>query len=154
MTMQPIYSETTTRAGPRPDDDIAEDIRSIIRSYPPLMASRPFVNYAVNNGQVAFSGNVRSPQARHYLLDHTPDIQGVVSVNADSLRDDDMLLVAIGERLPNGVYAAAQYGAIALTGMLPRDISAQSLVDAIKAMPSVRYVTAQFDNAPLNATGD
>src|SRR5579864_2062460 len=150
MMVQPTFSETTAPAEPRAEVDIAEDIASVIRSYPPLRASRPFVKYTVSNGQVTFSGNVRSPQARHYLLEHMPHITGVTSVNADNLRDDDMLLVAIGERLPNGVYATELYGAIALTGMLPRNMSAQALVETVKAVPGVRHVTANFDNAPLN----
>jgi osmotically-inducible protein OsmY len=154
MTVQSTFSETTAPAALRADVDIAEDIGSVIRSYPPLRASRPFVRYTVSNGKVTFSGNVRSPQARRYLLDHVPHILGVTSVNADNLRDDDMLLVAIGERLPDGVYATELDGAIALTGMLPRDMSAQALVETVKALPGVRYVTATFDNAPLNTPGN
>jgi len=148
MTMQSTLSGTAAPAGPRADVDIAEDIAGVIRSYPPLRASRPFVNYSVSNGQVMLGGNVRSPQARHYLIDHAPRLPGVTTVNADNLRDDEMLLVAIGERLPNGIYATALDGAVALTGTLPRNLSAQALVDLVKALPGVRYVTAKFDNAP------
>jgi hypothetical protein len=151
--MQVASPETAAPAGPRADVDIAEDIAGVIRSYPPLRASRPFVNYAVSNGQVTLSGNVRSPQARRYLLDHVPHIPGVASVNADNLRDDEMLLVAIGERIPNGVYANALYGAIILTGMLPQNITPQSLVEAVKAVPGVRFVSGKFDNVPTSATG-
>ena len=144
--MQAAFPETAIPAGPRPDMDIVEDISGVIRSYPPLQASRPFVTYAATDGQVTLNGNVRSPQARRYFLDHVPRISGVAGVNADNLRDDEMLLVAIGQRLPNGVYATARYGAIALTGMLPANTSAQSLIDAVKAVPGVRLVTAKFDN--------
>lgn len=149
MTMQSTFPETAAPATPRPDVDIAEDITGVIRAYPPLQASRPFMNYTVLNRQVTFNGNVRSGQARRYLLDRITHIAGVTSVNADNLRDDDMLLIASGERLPDGVYATILYGAVALTGMLPRDKSAQTLVDAIKAVPGVRHVSANFDNAPL-----
>ncbi len=144
--MQVASPETTAPAGPRADMDIAEDIAGVIRSYPPLRASRPFITYSVNNGQVTLSGNVRSPQARYYLLERVPHISGVASVNADNLPDDEMLLVAIGERLPNGVYANALYGAIALTGTLPQNTTAQSLLEAVRAVPGVRYVSAKFDN--------
>ncbi len=144
--MQAVYSEISAPAGPRPDVDFAEDISTLIRSYSPLQASRPFVTYSVSNGQVTFNGNVRSPQARRYLLQHVPAILGVTGVNADNLRDDEMLLTAIGQRLPNGVYATAQYGAIALTGTLPANTSAQALVEAVKAVPGVRLVTAKFDS--------
>ena len=151
MTMQPSFSEADIPAAPRADVDIAEDIAGVIRAYPPLQASRPFTSVTVDNGQVAVSGNVRSALARRYLLDRIPRLAGVTGVNAEKLHDDDMLLIAIGELIPDGIYAAALYGAIALTGMLPRDKSAQALVDAVKAVPGVRHVTANFDNAPLNA---
>ena len=64
MTVQTTFPEAAAPAAPRADSDITEDITGVIRAYPPLQASRPFMSYNVHNGTVSFNGNVRSGQAR------------------------------------------------------------------------------------------
>lgn len=138
----------------RPDEDIEEAITDLIRSYRPLRASRPFFTFAATHGQVKFMGNIRTPQERHVLAERLPHIAGVRGIDLSELYDDEQLRFAVGQVLPYGVYATLQYGAVALTGRLPEGMSAESLIDQVRAVAGVRRVGAELQSPqPQPAVG-
>lgn len=138
----------------RPDEDIEESIADLIRSYPPLRTSRAFFTFASQGGQVKFMGNVRTPQERHLLAERVPHIAGVRSVDVSELYDDEQVRFAVGKVLPYGVYATVHYGAVALTGRLPEGMSAESLLDQVRAVAGVRLARAQLSSPqPQPAVG-
>lgn len=139
--------------GRRPDVDIEEEITQIVRSYSPLKASRSYFTYQSVNGRVVLVGNVRNPQARRVLLENIPRIQGVESVDASRLYDDEMIRFAVGQLLPPGVVASVHYGAVALTGRLPQDASADTIVQAVEQVAGVRRVGAEFGPPEVMAQG-
>jgi osmotically-inducible protein OsmY len=128
----------------RPDVDIEEEIELLIRSFAPLKASRPYFTIRSIEGNVKVEGNVRNPQARRVLLDNIPHIRGVVGCDSSQLFDDEMVRVAVGQLLPPGVVSNVHYGAVALTGKLPEGASADTIAEAIRAIPGVRRVGAEF----------
>lgn len=128
----------------RPDEDIEESIADLIRSYPPLRTSRAFFTFASQGGQVKFMGNVRTPQERHLLAERVPHIAGVQSVDVSELYDDEQVRFAVGKVLPNGVYATVHFGAVALTGRLPEGMSAELLLEQVRAVAGVRLARAQL----------
>ncbi len=133
--------ETTER---RPDVDIEEEIELLCRSFAPLKASRGYFKATSVDGHVKVHGNVRNPQARRVLLDNIPHIRGVVDCAGSDLYDDEMIRFSVGQLLPPGVLASVHYGAVALTGTLPEGASADAIVEAVKAVPGVRRVGAEF----------
>ncbi|MFN7210169.1 MAG: hypothetical protein ACK4P1_07225 [Aggregatilineales bacterium] len=130
----------------RPDEDIEESIADLIRSYPPLRTSRAFFTFASLRGHVKFMGNVRTPQERHLLAERVPHIAGVQSVDVSELYDDEQVRFAIGKLLPYGVYATVHYGAVALTGRLPEGMSAETLLEQVRAVSGVRLARAQLSS--------
>jgi osmotically-inducible protein OsmY len=128
----------------RPDEDIEEEIELLIRSFAPLKASRTYFKFKSTNGHITVEGNVRSPQARRVLIDNIPHIRGVVSSDSSKLFDDEMVRVAVGQLLPPGVVASVHYGAVALTGSLPDGASADAIIEAVRQVPGVRRVGAEF----------
>ncbi|MFQ3535036.1 MAG: hypothetical protein SNJ58_04090 [Aggregatilineales bacterium] len=138
----------------RPDEDIEESVADLIRSYSPLRTSRPFFTFASLQGQVKFMGNVRTPQERHLLAERVPHIAGVKGVDVSELYDDEQVRFAVGKVLPYGVYATVHYGAVALTGKLPEEISVESLLEQVRAVPGVRLARAQLSSSqPQPAVG-
>ncbi len=138
----------------RPDEDIEEDITDLIRRYPPLRASRPFFTFAALRGVVKFMGNVRTPQERHVLAERLPHIAGVQGVDLNELYDDEQVRFAVGKLLPYGVYATVHYGAVALTGRLPEGLSAEPLIEQVRAVAGVRRVAAELHSPqPQPAVG-
>jgi osmotically-inducible protein OsmY len=139
---------------PRPDEDIEESIADLIRSYPPLRTSRPFFIFASLQGAVKFMGNVRTPQERFLLAERVPHIAGVRSVDVSELYDDEQVRFAVGKVLPYGVYATVHYGAVALTGKLPEEMSAESLLEQVRAVAGVRLARAELSSPqPQTAVG-
>lgn len=139
---------------PRPDEDIEESIADLIRSYPPLRTSRPFFTFASRQGAVKFMGNVRTPQERYLLAQRVPHIAGVRSVDVSELYDDEQVRFAVGKVVPYGVYATVHYGAVVLTGRLPESMSAESLLDQVRAVAGVRLARAQLSSPqPQAAVG-
>jgi hypothetical protein len=136
---------------PRPDIDIEQEIGQIVNSYPPLKGSRGYFAYRANNGRVTLVGNVRTPQARRVLVDNVPRIAGVESVDSSQLYDDEMLRFAVGALLPPGVFASVHYGAVGLTGRVPDDASATTIIYEVGQVLGVRRVGAELSggtNAP------
>jgi osmotically-inducible protein OsmY len=126
----------------RPDVDIEADIEQLVRSFAPLKASRSFLTFRVEAGHVIIEGNVRNPQARRVLVENVPRIEGVSSIDHSRLYDDEMVRFAVGQILPPGIFAAVQYGNVALTGRLSLTASADAIIQAVKAIPGVRRVGA------------
>jgi osmotically-inducible protein OsmY len=138
----------------RPDEDIEEAITDLIRRYPPLRASRAFFTFAAMHGQVKFMGNIRTPQERHVLAERVPHLAGVQGVDLGELYDDEQVRFAVGKLLPYGIYATVHYGAVALTGRLPEGMSAESLIEQVRAVAGVRRVGAELHSPqPQPAVG-
>lgn len=132
--------------GPRPDEDIEEDLRTFIHNYPPLQMSRPYFNFRSEGGVLHILGTVRTPQMRRVLIENAARIAGVSRVDATDLYDDDQVRVAIGQLLPPTVYASVHGGVVALTGSLPPGQPADALVAAVSKLPGVRRVGAALEN--------
>ena len=129
----------------RPAADIEEDIREFIRSYDPLKQAKHHFSYmADDNGKVTLSGHVRSVQAHRVLVDNVPDIEGVTSVHASALFDDETLRLEVGKLLPRGVMAKVNYGHVTLYGMMPEDVSPDGVIRTVKAHPGVHGIDTQF----------
>jgi len=135
----------------RPDMDIEEEIELLIRSFAPLKTSRGHFTFKSAGGHVTVEGNVRSPQARRVLIDNIPHIRGVVSCDSSKLLDDETVRLAVGVLLPPGVLASVHYGTVALTGDLPEGASAETIIQAVSAVPGVRRVGAQFGSGTVEA---
>lgn len=122
----------------RPDEDILEDIREFVRGYDPLKRDREYFEYISENGYVTLIGHTRSTKARRVLVDNVPDIEGVLSVDASQLYDDETLRLDIGKVLPIGTFIRVNYGSVVITGSLPEDVDAGALVENVQAVPGVR----------------
>lgn len=128
----------------RPAEDIAADIASLVRAFPPLVQSRHWFAYTVAAGVVTITGHIKSPVAERVLLDNVPDIPGVLEVDTTALYNDDDLRRDVGKVLPPGVWSAVNFGAVALTGSLPAGVDADTVVKTVLAVPGVRTVEANF----------
>lgn len=128
----------------RSDEDIAADIQRLFVHYPPLSHDRHRIKVSVSNGSVLLSGNVKAPISRRYALMNIPKIEGVVSVNADQLYDDESIRLEAGRRVPIGVQVIVEYGAVILAGNLPEGIQAETLADAVSQVPGVHRVITSF----------
>lgn len=122
----------------RPDIDIEEEIRGFIRSYDPLKQARGHFQFSCVNGNVKVWGHVRTVQAKRVLIDNIyPDIEGVVSLDASGLYDDESLRLEVGRLLPPGVLVRFNYGSVVLT--FPESIqNADEVLDKVKRIPGIR----------------
>ena len=147
--MQPISTLSTPAeaAPPRPDTDIADEVVQVIRNYPPLHVSREHIHIEVHGGLVAINGNTRSVQGIRFLQNEVPRIAGVNQLNLNHLYDDEAVRLNVAEKLPDGLYVNVQYGVVSLNGTPAADLDQQSLFAAIKSIPGVRHVMAQFSAA-------
>jgi osmotically-inducible protein OsmY len=132
---------------PRPDIDIEEDIRQIIGGFAPLKASRGYFEYRSHQGIVVLTGNIRSPQARRVLLDNIPRVPGVKGCEAGDLFDDEAVKFKVAQLLPPGLFANVHYGTVGITGKLPEGASAETIREAISAVPGVRRVAMELQPA-------
>lgn len=128
----------------RPDVDIEDDIRQLIRSFAPLKASRDYFDFRSQNGVVKLWGNVRTTQARRVLLDNVPRVSGVMSCEADDLCADEDLRFEVAQLLPPGVFANVHYGTVAISGKLPEGASVEAISDAVRHVRGVRRVVADL----------
>jgi len=137
----------------RPDVDIEEEISQLVRSFPPLKASRPYFTFQSVNGYITVVGNVRNPQARRVMTDNVPRIAGVVHCDVNRLYDDEMIRFSVGQLLPPGVYASVQYGVVALTGHAAEGVKPEAIIEAVQAIPGVRRVGAEFGHSESTPAG-
>ncbi len=126
----------------RPDIDIHEDVERAFLGYPPLSHDRHRVDTAVEAGAVTLTGHLRTPQSKKNLLERIEAIDGVTSVGASALYDDELLQRQAGQATPLGVYANARYGTIILSGKQPADEAA--VVAAVEGIEGVRGVVTNF----------
>jgi|YNPBryBLVA2012_1023415.scaffolds.fasta_scaffold22049_2 osmotically-inducible protein OsmY len=126
----------------RPDEDIADDIAALIRSYPPLKQARHWFIFEVRDGVVTLRGNLKSSIACRVLLDNVPDIPGVERVVADELYVDSDLSRRIAREadLPAGVLVSVDFGRVILSGALPARRKAEPLVKKVAKIKGVREV--------------
>lgn len=128
----------------RPAEDIAEDVAALIRSYPPLVQSRPWLHYSVEDGVVTLKGHVNSAITQRVLLDNLPRIPGVVQVDAAELHNDEDVRLAVAALLPLGVAMHVNYGFVLLTGTLPPRRKAEPLIARVEKVPGVRQVESRL----------
>ncbi len=136
----------TPTTAPRADVDIERDIDHLIAHYPPLTKDRHSIKTQVENGVITVSGHVQTPITRSYLLKNLPLIPGVSAVKSDNLFTDETIRLEAGRLIPVGVVLArVQYGSVVLTGKLPEQTGADTLVSQIRAIPGVKQVITTFD---------
>ena len=129
----------------RADMDIAEDVESLIAHYPPSRNDQRHIQVQVKNGQVTLSGHVQTPNTRRFLVAQIPSVEGVHSVTADELYDDEGIRLEVGKGLPMGVQLArVYYGTVILAGKLPANVTEASLSEQIQAVPGVAQVKVAF----------
>jgi osmotically-inducible protein OsmY len=131
----------------RPDIDIVEDVKNIIAHYPPLVTDRRHIDITSHNGALVISGHVQSPINRRYLADRAQLISGVVSVDVDSLCDEESIRFEVGNLIPEGVVAAVRYSVVILSGVVPEDTTEAALVERISAVKGVERVLTSFREA-------
>jgi osmotically-inducible protein OsmY len=132
------------------DEDIAEDIRALIRSYDPLKVSRLTIDIEVLHGVVRLSGYVNAKRSYRVLVDNVPTIPGVVAVDDSNLYDDESLLYAVAKLLPLGVRARVEDGEVSLLGTPSADIKMTDLVLDIAEIPGVAKVLDRTRRYPSN----
>ncbi len=128
----------------RPAVDILEDLYNLIAHYPPLQSDRHHLRIEVQDGVVILSGHVRTPNTYRYLLNHVAEVRGVTSVNYQLLFVEEVIRLETGRRIPLGVIANVAYGAVILTGKLPTDTSAETVVNNVAQVPGVDRVVTRF----------
>jgi osmotically-inducible protein OsmY len=135
------------QAAVRPDVDIIEAIEDRIAHYPPATRDRHHIQVSSQGGLVTLKGNVKSPNTRSVLLETLPQVEGVKSVNADELYDDESIRLDVGRLIESGVmFANIEYGVVVLSGRLPSGKSAEEIVRQVAQVPGVRRVVTAFKN--------
>ena len=130
----------------RPDEDILNDVQTMIYHYPPLNQDRHHVQAAVVNGRASLSGYVKTWNTRRYLEGAMPQIRGVTDVDLSRLFDDDSIRLEVGKVIPVGVLANVEYGTVVLTGHAPEGMTADELAAKVGAVQGVRRVVTAFRN--------
>jgi osmotically-inducible protein OsmY len=127
----------------RPDLDIMDDIHALVNQYPPMRHERHFVEFKVDGSTVVVTGNLRSGITARLLRQALTTIPGVHEVETSALFDDDTIRLSVGQLVPPGVFVNVSNGAIALTGVLPADLTDAQLVERVTSIPGVtRVVTS------------
>lgn len=128
----------------RTDQDILEDLHTLVRTYDPLKISRPFLRFEVHNGYVKVIGHVSSARTEHLFSQEILKVEGVAAVNIDDLFDDETLRFEIGKLLPTGTRIRINHGHVVLTGFKPTDKTVEELMNDVGEMPGVQSVITQF----------
>lgn len=128
----------------RPDEALSEAVDTLIIRYPPLKADRKRIHVHIHDGSVTVEGHLRTAITRRYLMERLPLLDGVRSVNAEHLYDDETLQRETGHVLAemgaDGALINIQYGIAVVTGTPPVGNAAQSLADRLAALPGVEKV--------------
>ena len=128
----------------RADELIADDIRHLIATYPPLAADRTAIQWSVQDGAVTATGHVMSANTRHFFLSGLQAIPGVSSIDAERLYDDNAVRLDVSRILPPGLQANVRHGYVILSGEHPADMSIEAIADRILALPGVLKVVSGF----------
>jgi osmotically-inducible protein OsmY len=128
----------------RLDDDIREDVQAVIVRYPPTNSDRHQIFYDIDHGTVRLRGHVKTPINRSYLAESLPRIKGVKQVDTSALFDDESLRLKAGTLLPRGVMVNVTYGVAVLSGSLPDEISEESLVEKVAAIPGISKILVRI----------
>lgn len=140
-----MASQTNTTLT-RPDSDIFNDIQQLLTSttYAPLMHDRHKLEFTVKDGVVEVRGHVKVPTTRRFLLAQLPRVRGVHSVKADEFYDDETIRLEAGRKTGGSVQIVVDYGTVILAGKLPDSLSAEYLVEQVRAVPGVKRVITTF----------
>lgn len=129
----------------RPDMDIQADIERMMLTYPPLTKDRHSVHIHVHDGAVKVTGHVQTPNTRRYFLNSIPAVDGVTSIDATQLFDDESIRLEVGRLLPAGVRVGrCQYGNVVLVGRPLDGVDAADIVRKVREVPGVRQVITDF----------
>ncbi len=123
------------------DEDILESLHILVRANDQIRVSRSYFSYTVVNGVVKLVGNVKTPIVRRAFKDNVLQLAGVNAVDDTELFDDEGILLAVGKVLPFGMRARLNHGAVALSGILPEETSADEMVANVGEIPGVRMVS-------------
>jgi osmotically-inducible protein OsmY len=126
----------------RDDTAILEDIGHLIATYPPLANDRHAINVAVNNGAVTVSGHVMTTNTRRFFLSRITSVEGVKSVDAENLHDDNAIRIQLSPLISAGVQANVRHGVVILSGEPPQNI--EELANKILALRGVEKVVSGF----------
>lgn len=137
-------SEPTVIHTSRPIVDILADADKIAKQYPPMVQDRPHVQIEVEGDTLRISGHTRTSVTHRYITYRLGTIDGINAVEASGLYSDDRLRLAVGEKLPAGVFVQMLYGTAILSGSAPADISTDSLIAEVKTIPGIRDVAVQW----------
>lgn len=124
--------------------DIEADIHRMVTQYPPLVHDRHHFDIAVNDGVVTVDGHIKGAITFRHLLNLIPNIPGVKSINASELYNDEAIRLGIAPKIPTGLFARVEYGAVILEGTLPEDVSAEELVREVGLVKGVHRVITAF----------
>jgi hypothetical protein len=131
----------------RPDEALSEAVDTLIISYPPLKADRKRIHFHICDGSVTVEGHLRTAITRRYLMERLPALDGVRSVQAEHLYDDETLQREAGRILAemgaDGALINMHYGVAVVTGTPPTGNAAQSLAERLAALPGVEKVVIQ-----------
>lgn len=131
----------------RPDIDIIEEIEDLMAHYPPTMRDRHHIQVSAQDGMVTLKGYVMSPNTRAFLLENVPQVEGVRSVNADELYDDESIRLDVGRLIEPGImFARIEYGTVVLSGRVPAGKTAEEFVRQVAQVTGVRRVVTAFKN--------
>lgn len=122
------------------DTDLEEAIHQIFVGYSPIMHDRHRVHIEVKDGHVALKGHVKSPVTRDFLVKNVPLVEGVRSVDASALYDDEAIRREAGQVVPPGVFVTVEYGAVVLSGKLPENMTLETLVAQVGQVSGVHRV--------------
>lgn len=128
----------------RPDLDIAYEIEDVMYQYPPLSHDRHHVQMNVSGGGVVLSGNVKTPITRRYLVEQVQHLDGVVTLNAEGLYDDETMRLEVAKLMPLGIFMRIEFGVVQLTGSAPAGTTADDLAAQIAVVPGVRRVISRL----------
>lgn len=126
------------------DSEVEANIQHFVARYPPLTKDRKAFKVAVKDGAVTITGHVQTANTRTYFIDHLPEIEGVSSINAEGLFDEQSIRLDVARVLPFGVQANVRYGTVILAGELPSGTSFESLAATVAAVPGVAGVLSQI----------
>ncbi|MCU0499300.1 MAG: hypothetical protein MUF87_18255 [Anaerolineae bacterium] len=135
-------ADTSAKITQRPDVDIHHDIHNLIVHYPPAAHDHRALHIEVKAGAVKLSGVFKARVTQTYILDKLPNIAGIQSLDITQLYNDDDLRLEVAKVVPFGVYVNLEYGQVKLTGKHPTDLSLETLVSRISAIPGVTRIIA------------
>lgn len=129
----------------RQDEDILEEVHSLIARYPPLAADRHHLRVSVQGGVALLEGHLKTPITRQFLVERVAALPGVRELSAEALYDDETIRFEVGRRMPDGVLVNPVYGVVVLSGVLPPGLNETDVARLAAGVPGVIKVATDFN---------